>query len=188
MAKIRYGLSNCYYALLTVNTSGVETYATPVKLPGSVALTLESSGETVEEFADNITWYKQDMNNGYSGTFECEVLGDDFRKTILGETEDTNGVLWEASNVEAKEFALLGQFEIGGDATDTGKRFALLRCTVGRPALSGNTKEASITPQHDTLNISAIPRISDHLVKATCYSSNTTGYNAWFNAVPTKSN
>ena len=187
MAKIRYGLSNCYYSLLTVNSSGVETYATPVNLPGAVALTLESAGETVDEFADNITWYHQDTNNGYTGTFECEVLGDDFRKTILGEVEDNNGVLWEASNVDTKEFALLGQFEIGGDSTDTGKRFAFMRCVVGRPANNGSTKEATITPQHDTLNITAMPRISDHLVKATCYSSDTAAYSAWFNAVPVKS-
>lgn len=186
MAKIRYGLSNCYYSLITVNTSGVETYATPVPLPGAVAMTLEASGDEIEEYADNVTWYKQSVNNGYSGTFECEVLGDDFRKTILGEIEDTNGVLWEDSSKEAKEFALLGQFEIGGDASDVGKRFLFTRCTVGRPANNGSTKEATITPQHDTLNINAIPRISDHLVKATCYSSNSTAYNSWFSAVPTK--
>lgn len=183
MAKIRYGLSNCYYAPITT-TGNTETYGTPVALPGAVSLTLEASGDTIDEYADNITWFHMDVNNGYSGTFECEVLGDDFKTAILGETADTNNVLWENSDAGVTEFALLGQFEIGGDSTVTGKRFCFLRCTASRPANNGSTKEATITPQHDTLNITCMPRISDHYVKCSCESTSAS-YAGWFSAVPT---
>ncbi len=52
-------------------------------------------------------------NNGYSGDLEIALLPDNFRKDILMETEDANGVMVEDSNVETEHFALL--FEFSGD-------------------------------------------------------------------------
>lgn len=185
MARIRYGISNVYYALATEGTNGAVTYATPVALPGAVAMTMEASGEEVREYADNIIWYAMTANNGYTGTLELEELPDSFRTAVLGDTLDDNGVLWESADSTPNEFALMFQFEIAGDATVSGKRGCFLRCTASRPGMSGNTKEATITPQHDTLNLTAMPRVSDHLVKASVESTSAK-YSTWFDAVPTR--
>ena len=184
MAKIRYGLSNCYYAKYNGLVNDAESYATPVQMPGAVAITLDPSGESVDEYADNILWFHSDVNNGYSGSLEVEVLGDDFRKDILGEEEDSAGVLFENSDAPVVEFALLGQFQLEGD-NDTGKRFCLFRCTASRPSMNGSTKEATISPQHDTVNLTAMPRVSDHMTKATAKNSSDK-YATWFNNVVTK--
>ena len=77
------------------------------------------------------------------------------------------------------------QFEVNGDPAVTGKRGCLLRCTASRPSIAGSTREATVTPQHDTLNLTAMPRVSDHLVKASCESTSA-AYANWFQAVPTK--
>ena len=185
MARIKYGISNVYYAPVTGESGGVLTYGQVTPLIGAVALTLDASGEEIREYADNVIWYAQDVNNGYTGTLEIEELPEDFRTTILGEEKDTNDVLWESSDAQVTEFALLWQFEVGGDATVTAKRGCLLRCTASRPAISGQTKEATITPNHDTVNIVAMPRVSDHLAKATCESTSAS-FATWFNAVPVK--
>lgn len=185
MARIKYGLSNVHYAKATAGTGGALTYDTPKPLLGAVAMTLDQQGEAVDEYADNILWFHMDTNNGYSGSLELEELSDDFRKDILGEVEDTDGVLWENADAPVIEFALMFQFEVNGDPTVTGKRGCLMRCTASRPSIAGSTREATVTPQHDTVNLTAMPRVSDHMVKASCESTSD-AYADWFEAVPVK--
>lgn len=179
--KIQYGISCLYYAVATDNGSGVLTYATPVALPGAVALNLDQQGEQTTFYADNIEYFVTAANNGYSGTLEVAKLPDAFRTDVLGDTLDTNGVYVEKANQVSKEFALLFQFE--GDVDNV--KHALFRCKASRPAVAGSTKEAAINPQTETLNISALPRISDHVVKARCTSAATAKYTAWYSAVYT---
>lgn len=183
MARIKYGLSNVHYAKATAGTGGTLTYGTVKPLLGAVAMTLDQQGEAVDEYADNILWFHMDTNNGYSGSLELEELSDDFRKDILGEVEDTDGVLWENADAQVVEFALMFQFEVNGDPTVTGKRGCLMRCTASRPSIAGSTREATVTPQHETVNLTAMPRVSDHLVKASCESTSD-AYATWFSAVP----
>lgn len=183
--RIRYGISNCYYAKATLGANNVLTYGTPVALPGAVAISLEASGEEFTEYADNVEWFKQTLNNGYTGTLELEEIPESFRIDILGEEKDGADVLFENANTLASEFALLWQFEIGDDANVNGKRTALFRCTCSRPGITGNTKTETIAPDHETINISAMPRIADHYVKASALSTSSK-YATWFDAVVTK--
>ena len=178
--KIKYGIRSVYYAVATEGTGGALTYATPVALPGAVNLTLSQEGEQNTFYADDVAYFTSNSNNGYSGTLEVALIPDSFKTDVLGETT-SNGVLVEHANTIPKEFALL--FEFQGD--DKATRHALLRCTCSRPDVAGATKEASIEPQTETLNLTAMPRINDTLVKFSCPASATTAYASWFSAVYT---
>lgn len=173
--KIKYGLRNVYYAVATEGAGGVLSYATPVAIPGAVNLALSQEGDTNPFYADDVVYFQTTSNNGYSGTLEIALVPDSFKKDVLGEQEDDNDLLVEYANVTPSEFALL--FEFQGD--DKATRHVLYRCTVSRPDVNGATKEEAIEPQTETLNITAIPRINDELVKASCpYSS--AKYSTWF--------
>lgn len=181
--KIKYGIRNVYYAIATEGTGGALTYATPVALPGAVNLSLSAEGESNPFYADDVIYFQSTSNNGYSGSLELALIPDSFKTGVLCETTSTSGVYIEHANVTPKEFALL--FEFQGDQSAT--RHALLRCTCSRPDVAGATKEASIEPQTETLNIQALPRINDYVVKASCPQSATTAYSAWYTAVVTVS-
>ena len=181
--KIKYGLRNVYYAVATEGTGGALTYATPVAIPGGVNLSLSAEGETSPFYADDVIYFQSTSNNGYSGTLEVALLPDTFKTDVLLETVNTAGVSVEKANVTPKEFALL--FEFQGD--DKASRHALLRCSCSRPDVAGATKEASIEPQTETLNITAMPRLNDYVVKASCPQTATTAYTAWYSAVVTVS-
>ena len=169
--KIKYGISKCYYSVISY-TGDTPTYATPVALPGAVSLSLEAQGETNNFFADNIIYFSSTANNGYQGDLELALLPDSFRTAVLGEELDaTSGVYAEYSNKPTVEFALLFQFE--GDES---------ACTASRPATSGSTKEESIEPQTESITITAMPRISDELVKSRCPST-ASAYANWFTEV-----
>lgn len=176
--KIKYGIKNCYYAVAT-DTNGVLTYGSPKKLAGAVSLSLEAQGETNPFYADDIVYFQSIANNGYSGSLELALIPEDFRSDVLGEATSQNGLLVEKANAPTVEFALL--FEFQGDEKAT--RHAMYRCVATRPAVAGSTKEASITPQTETLNITAMPRISDEIVKASIAAATTGAYTTWYTAV-----
>lgn len=179
MTKIKYGLRNVFYAVATDNGSGELTYGTPVRIAGAVNMSLDAQGDTNPFYADDIIYFTSTANNGYSGTLEVALIPDSFRKDVLGETEgQTDNVLYEYSNAPTVEFALL--FEFQGD--DNAIKHCMYRCTASRAAVAGQTKESGITPQTETLNITAMPRINDYLVKAKCPSTSS-AYANWYTAV-----
>ena len=188
MGRIRYGLKNLYYATATDDGYGNLTYDTPAQLPGAKSISLSAEGDALDEYADDVKWYHLDANQGYTGTLEFEdtAAADTFVKTVLGQATDTKDVIWENAKDQQLEFALLGQFTLAGGNTETAKRWCLLRCVISRPELVGSTKEQSITVQTNTVNITALPRISDEYVKASC-DSDSAAYSGWFSAVPTVS-
>lgn len=177
--KIKYGLEKVYIAKQT-EQAGVYSYATPVALPGAVNLSLDAQGEATPFYADNIVYYRTKGNNGYSGTLEIALIPDWFRTTILNEKEDTNGVLVEnANDDETVYFAML--FEFKGDVKAV--RHVMYNCSVTRPSVASSTKEASVSPGTETLNLTCDPR-SDGLVKAkTGANTDSDEYDGWYTSV-----
>lgn len=184
MGRIRYGIKNVYYSKLTYS-GGSETYATPVALPGAKSISLDAQNETLDEYADNTTWFHLEANNGYTGSLEFEdtAAADTFLETVLGWTKNsTDGTVTEKNDDTPAEFALLGEFTLAGDATDTGKRFKFVRVAASRPQVAGQTKEAGITVQTNTVNLTCMARLSDNVVKISVSSSGS-AYSTWFTSV-----
>ncbi len=164
--KIKYGLSNVYYAKATIAADGSATYETPVRFPGAVSLTLDPEGERTPFYADNVEYWVGNANNGYSGSLEVARATEDFKKDILGFTLDTKNILYEDKGAPAVHFALIFQFE--GDVKAT--RHVMYNCTCSRPAASGNTTGENVEPQTESLDISAasiyVPALGVNIVKA----------------------
>lgn len=182
--KIKYGIKNVYYAVGTPNTSGAMTYATPVALPGAVNISLDAQGDNVTFYADNIAYWVGNGNNGYSGTLELARIPDSFKTDVLGMIKDGKDVLVENMNAPIVHFALLFQFE--GDVKAT--KHIMYNCTCSRASEAGSTKNESIEPQTETLNIEAKSVYSANLdkdiVKAEANEgSDSTTYNGWTSSV-----
>jgi len=159
--KVKFGLSNVHIAKIT-ETNGEITYGVPFAMPGARSLTADPEGETTPFYADNIKYYIATSNQGYTGDLEVAMLIKDFFTQILGQTEDTNGALFESSDDKTARFALMG--EIDGDVKK--RRFVYFDCTATRPGSEMNTIEESKEPQTDTVSISMSPRSTDKAIKA----------------------
>jgi len=182
--KIKYGLKNVYYAVATIADDGSATFATPVKFPGAVSLSMDAQGEVTPFYADNIKYYVGVSNNGYEGDLEMALITNEFKKDILGYVEDANHVLYEDAAAEAVHFALIFQFE--GDKKAT--RHVLYNCTATRPAASGSTKQETVEPQTETVTISAgtiyVPALELDIPKASTTEETTAAtYDGWFTNV-----
>lgn len=183
--KVKYGLKSVYYSIATIDgTTHAATYLTPVAFPGAVSMSLEAQGELTPFRADNVDYWVGNANNGYSGDLEMALITDAFRKDVLGQVEDTNGVMVEKKDVEAIHFALMFQFE--GDQKAT--KHVLYNCTATRPSVAGQTTAETIEPQTETVTITASSiynaSYGEEIVKAsTNDSTDTTTYDGWTSAV-----
>lgn len=185
MAKIKYGIKNCHYAVATIASNGSATYSTPKALPGAVSISLDAQGDTSPFYADNIVYYTSVANNGYEGDLELALIPDDFYKDCLGYAADANSVLYEDAGAAPVHFALTFQFE----NDDGARRHVLYNCVATRPTLSGSTKEESIEPQTETISITATTiydaGYDKDIVKASCTTTQTTAYNSWNSTIYT---
>lgn len=181
--KIKYGLSKCYYAKATIDTTGTATYGTPVALPGAVSLSLSAQGDTNKFYADNIAYFISVSNQGYEGDLELAKVPDLFYTDCLGYTTDSNSVLIEDAGANPAHFALLFQFE--GDAH--AKRHVMYNCVAQRPDVASSTKEESIDPQTESLSITAATiynaALSADISKASVTPTESTTYNSWYTTV-----
>jgi phi13 family phage major tail protein len=180
--KIKYGLKNVHYAVATIASDNTATFGTVKPLSGAVSMSLDQQGEVTPFYADNVTYYTTVANNGYQGDLELALVPDSFKKDVLGYIEDSQGVLVENADAPTVYFALIFQFE--GDAN--ARRHVLYNCTANRPSVSGQTKEDNITPQTETMQITAKSiynnALAKNVVKASADESNV-NYAGWFSSV-----
>lgn len=185
--KVKYGLSNVYYSVVTesLTTGGDYTYsyATPVPIKGAVNLSLNQNGEQTAFRRDNIDYFVTYSNNGYEGDLEVALIPDSFLQDVMGFQKDTNNILYESTKQVPKAFALLFQFE--GD--QNARRHVLYNCKASRPRVASQTTDTTISPVTETLSIKASARLNDGVVKASTKldDTSTTQYTNWFTSVYT---
>lgn len=185
--KVKYGLSNVYYSVVTesLSTGGVYTYsyATPVAIKGAVNLSLNQSGEQTVFRADNLDYFVTYSNNGYEGDLEVALIPDSFLEDVMQFQKDNNNVLYEVNDKVPKAFALLFQFE--GD--QNARRHVLYNCKASRPRVASQTTDTTITPVTEILSIKASARLNDGVVKASTKLDDTSSaqYTGWFSSVYT---
>lgn len=180
--KVKFGLCDVHISKITVANDGTFTYGTPFAIPGAVSLTLDAEGDEATFSADNNSrYFVSYANNGYSGSLEMAIFSEKFRTDILGEVLDSNGALIEDASASISPFAL--GFRIDGDDKNT--KFWYYNCMASRPGVEGNTTEDTITPQTETMNITASQRPADSRVRVamTESASNKTAYDGFFTTV-----
>lgn len=176
--KIKYGLKNVYYSVVT-EVLGVVSYATPVHIPGAVNISLSPVGEKVKFPADDIEdYFAENVNNGYDGDLEMALVSDDFRVDVLGDTIDSNGAIVENANATVKRFALMYEF----DGDEKKARHVLYNVLANRPKIEGTTRSNTKEPKSETLEIEARPAVDTSDVKTRVLQGET-GYDTFFTAV-----
>ena len=178
--KVKFGLNKVHYAKITAwSDEGVPTFATPVRLPGAVSLSIDANGENENFYADNGVYYVINNNAGYEGDLEVALITTDFATAILGEQLDAKGVLVERNDAESAQFALL--FEFNGDKNHI--RHVLYCCSASRPSTESSTTEESTEVKTETLSLKATALPSGLVKGKTCESTDQTTYDNWYGAV-----
>lgn len=184
--KVRFGLKNVYYAVLTESSDNTNnTYATPVAVPGAVNLTMDSNGTDGTFYADNVAYYKTFANNGYSGKLEMARISDAMLKDVWGMTVE-GGILTEKTGIQPKPFALL--FQIEGDQKE--ELHVLYRVVpTSKPSMGSQTVGEEVEPVTQSFSFDALPLVTGPSYQAgliqgkTIDTTATATRTAWFTAV-----
>ncbi|QHQ61445.1 phage tail protein [Anaerocolumna sedimenticola] len=136
------GLDRLYYAKITEDVNGEETYSTPAVL--AKAMTAELSVELVEAILyadDGAAEVVKDFNSG-TLTLGVDDIGPTVAADLTGATTDDNGVLISASENVGTPVAVGFRAQ---KANGTYRYFWLYRVKFGLPATNLQTKADSIT-------------------------------------------
>lgn len=185
--KVRFGLKNVYYALLTeaADSSTNNSFGTPKAVPGAVSMTMDSNGTDGTFYADNVAYYKTFANNGYTGSLEMARITDEMLEDVWGMTVE-NGILTEKNNVQPKPFALM--FQISGDKNE--ELYVLYRVVpTSKPSMGSETVAEQVEPGTQTFDFQALPLVTGPSYQAgkvfgrTVESTSTAIRTAWFTNV-----
>ena len=180
--KVKYGLKNVYYAVITFGDNGAVTFASPVAIPGAVDMSLSKNGDTYEFYADDGVYFEIADGDVYEGDLELALIPDGFRQAVLNEALDAKNVMFEGADAEKTHFALL--FEFTGD--ENAIRHVLYNCTAVEGAIEGTTKGENVEVKTEKLHIIAKALPNGGNIKAkTGATTDATTYSGWYSAVYT---
>ena len=136
------GLDKLYYAPITEDANGNETYGTPVQLAKAISAELSVELNEATLYADD--GQAEAVKEFKSGTISLGIddLGNEKAAALVGATVDANGVL-VSSGEDVSQYVAIG-FR-AKRANGKYKYFWLYRVLFGIPATSLATKGDSIT-------------------------------------------
>lgn len=181
------GLDKLYYAPITEDSNGNETYGTPVQLAKAISADLSIELNEATLFADD--GQAEAVKEFKSGTLSLGVdeIGNDAAAALVGARVDTNGVLI-SSGEDVSNYVAIG-FR-AKKSNGKYKYYWLYRVLFGVPATNLATKGDSITFSTPTIEGTILQRnkvdgANKHLWKAevTENESNTAIINAWYDSV-----
>ncbi len=181
------GLDKLYYAPITEDSNGNETYGTPVQLAKAISADLSIELNEATLYADD--GQAEAVKEFKSGTLSLGVdeIGNEAAAALVGARVDANGVLISSGEDVSNSVA------IGFRAKKSNgkyKYYWLYRVLFGIPATNLATKGDSITFSTPTIEGTILQRnkadsANKHLWKAEVTESNDNAsiINAWYNAV-----
>lgn len=173
--KVKFGLSNLHIYPIKEENSTITTYDKGFHVPGSVTFTTTAEGENSIFYADDIAYFSEFVNNGYSGELEMALIPEEFYVKVLGSTVDDNGALIESVNDRPVAFAM--GFEFKGDKNNVRRIF--FHVSASRPSENHTTIGETKTPETDTLSLRMTPRMDNGFLKAKL-NQGQTGYDTWY--------
>lgn len=186
--KVEFGLKNVHVGTYTEDpATGAITLGTPFKLPGAVTLSLDAETEEVKSYADDVIYYSDYSDNGFSGSLEMMRFPDEYKLKFCGFIELDDGGI--AQSKYATRPKLYIAFEGDGDAEK--RRGILYNIAASVPSREHKTREGSKEPVTESCDLTVMGDNNTGLTRV-YYPQSAAGYDTLFTnppvpALPTES-
>lgn len=183
------GLDKPYYAVITENASGEETYGSPIAFAQAISADIKVESATGELYASDHLAYRVDEFKSGTLTLNVDQLTPSELRDLIGVTIDAKGVIVQTAEDNRKYVAIGFR---GKNPNGTYQYYWLYRVMFGIPASTLNTKGDSITFNTPTIEGTIFRRnkadsLGNHPWMVTADGSasgtNATTIANWFNAV-----
>lgn len=175
--KVQFGLSDVHIGLYTVSETGEMTLGKPDKLPGAVSLSMDPETMELEFYADNVKYYAQKSDNGFTGTLEVAKFPNSIKTKYMGYAETEDGGVANLKGVQKPAVYIVFQAE--GDAQKS--RGMLLNVSMGPIKHEHKTTEDKVDVETDSVDITVVGDNKTGLVLVE-YAQDSAGYATLFTA------
>lgn len=148
MEKVKFGLSNVYFAPRT-ETDGAVTYGTPVAVPGAVSASISRNASQNIFYADNGPYFVSNDKSNQTIDLEIADVAKQIMLDYLGYVENEGGGILETDNAVTPHFALMFQIE----TDEAARKFCYYNCSASEGDEDHNTKEEQVEPQTSNLSV-----------------------------------
>ena len=180
--KVLFNIKKLQMSPITsISAAGVPTYGTPLAVPGTVSLTLDSQESSDPFYADGEAYYTPSGAETSTGTLENAMFTREVLKAIFAYVEDDNGNML-ATDGQVEEFGM--QFACDSDDGDV--YFTFYRVSATKPGinLTTNNPTATINPQSISITASAITLADGVTSISRSFADKTaSNYANYFNAI-----
>lgn len=177
--KVMFGVSNLHVGLYEVGNDGTVTLGAPVKVPGTVNLTMEPDSEENTFYADNIKYWTSYSDNGYTGEIENALFDDTFKLTFMNYVQLDDGGIGQIKGQQNKPVYFMFQ----GDGDAENRRMIVYNVSLGQITREYSTTEDSIEPQTATLPFTVNGDNGTGLTKVS-YTPTDATYDTMFSTPP----
>ena len=179
--KVIFNIKKLQFSKITaISAAGVPTYATPILVPGTVSLSMETESSVDPFYADGIAYYMPSGATSTTGTLENALFPVDVLKDIYGYITDSNSNLLE-TDAAPSEFGM--QFACDSDEGEV--YFTYYRVSSNKPGINLQTSEtsATINPQSVEISASTINLAGGQRVLKSYATRTATNYANYFTAI-----
>lgn len=180
MSKVKFGISNLHFAARKEAADGAFTYETPIKIPGTVNISIEREAEQNIFYADNIPYFTSTSKQSQTLELEVADIAREAALQYLGYLKSKTGSILETNNPVNPSFAMLFQIETDVRA----RKIAYYNCTAVETDEEYNTNEESIEPTTSQLSVTSVGEtVGDTLVFREICEPGDSNYSTFFTTV-----
>lgn len=147
--KVFFGVSEIHVGTYTVGDDGTVSLGTPYALKGAKGITIDPEGDESNVYADDIKYWSQFVDNGFSGSMEVTRFTDEFKKLFMGYASVVGGGI--ASIKGATKPAVYVAFQSKGNVEK--RRCIMYNVTLGGIKTEHKTVEDKIDVATETIDI-----------------------------------
>lgn len=178
--KALFNIKKLQFSKLTEGEGGVITYGTPIKIPGTVSLTMDVEQEVTQIYADGIVYIQSSGAQAVSGTLENYLIPKEALKEIYRYAESSNDEMMETDDMPY-EFGM--QFACDNEAGEE-VLFTYYRVASTKPGINLQTKESGLTVNPQSVDLSASPiKVGDKNITRSYAEPGAANYNNYFQAI-----